>query len=65
MFRLNGVRFDLQWTDSLYDTSSLDFQIMATREEEKLLQLIFDVGITDVTAVKIISAMRGSVIVSN
>ena len=37
---------------------------MASREEEKLLQLIFDVGITDVTTVKIISAMKGSVIVS-
>ena len=64
MFRLNGVRFDMLWSDSLYDTSSLDFQVMASREEEKLLQLIFDVGITDVMTVKIISAMKGSVIVS-
>ena len=64
MFRLDGLRFDMQWRESLSDFDSFDFQSLASRTEDILFQMITDLGITDVLHMKIVEAREGSIVVS-
>ena len=54
----------MPWRDTFSDINSLDFHKMAFKSENNLMQLMTEVGISNVEAVNIVAARKGSVIVS-
>ena len=54
----------MPWRDTFSDINSLDFHKMAFKSENNLMQLITEVGISNVETVNIVAARKGSVIVS-
>ena len=65
MFQWNNLRFDMLWKNEFSAYDSIHFHALAARTEEKLVELIVQkFNISQVKAVKIERARKGSVVVS-
>ena len=65
MFQWNNLRFDMLWKNEFSAYDSIDFHALAAMTEEKLVELIVQkFNISQIKAVKIERARKGSVVVS-